>query len=139
MIRDPRGKYKVGRSTTNEGGLLKMKQWKDAEGRIVGFEEQMHNANELTTDNLGYAERSSHQANKVPMGTMGALIVEGINDFKGIQFNVGTGFTAAERQHIWDNRPTFLNQIEKYKYRPIGVKDKPRHPTHVGFRLPEDM
>jgi DNA ligase-1 len=139
MIRDPRGKYKFGRSTTNEGGLLKMKQWKDAEARVVGFEEQMHNANEMTTNALGHAERSSHQANKHPMDTMGALIVEGVNDFKGVQFNVGTGFTADERKFVWDQRPTFMGRIVKYKYRPIGIKDKPRHPTFVGWRIAEDM
>lgn len=139
MLRDPRGKYKFGRSTAREGALLKLKQWVDAEALVVGFEEQMHNANELKTDALGYAERSSHQANKHPMGTLGALVVEGIKEFKDITFNVGTGFSAAERQHIWDNQSTFLRKIAKYRYRSVGIKDKPRHPTFIGWRAAEDM
>jgi DNA ligase-1 len=139
MIRDPRGKYKFGRSTAREGGLLKMKQWVDAEGLVIGFEEQMHNANELKQDALGYADRSSHQANMVPMGTLGALICEGIKDFRDQTFNVGTGFTAGARQEIWNDQSKFLRKIVKYKYRSVGVKDKPRHPTFVGWRAAEDM
>jgi DNA ligase-1 len=76
MIRDPKGQYKFGRSTAREGALLKVKQRLQSEAQIIGFQEQMHNANEMKRDALGYADRSSHQANMVPMGVLGALIVK---------------------------------------------------------------
>src|SRR4029078_1438409 len=56
MLRDPLGQYKCGRSTENEGILLKLKRKMTSEASVIGFQERMHNANELKTDNLGYAE-----------------------------------------------------------------------------------
>ena len=137
MIRDPMGKYKFGRSTTREGALLKMKRKLHSEARVIGFEEQMHNANELKQDALGYAERSSHQANMVPMGCLGALVVKDVKT--GVEFNVGTGFTAEERAGIWKQKDTLVWKLITYEYLPYGVKDKPRHPVFLGWRLEEDQ
>ena len=137
MIRDPMGKYKFGRSTTREGALLKMKRKLQSEARVIGFEEQMHNANELKQDALGYAERSSHHTNMIPMGTLGALVVKDLKS--GVEFNVGTGFTADERVGIWKQRDTLIWKTITYEYLPIGVKDKPRHPVFLGWRMEEDI
>lgn len=134
MARDPKGPYKFGRSTANEGYLLKVKRRKTSEAIIVGFQEQMHNANEAKLDNMGYIERSSHQANLVPTGVLGALTVRD----NGIEFNVGTGFTAAERADFWQRRDELRGALISYEYLPIGVKDKPRHPVFKGFRAKED-
>jgi DNA ligase-1 len=135
MIRSPDGAYKFGRATTREGTLLKMKRKLRSEATVIGFEEQLHNANELKVDNLGYAERSSHQANKIPMNTLGALNVKDVKS--GVEFNIGTGFTFQDRDEIWKNRATYLGKIVSYEYLP-SVKDKPRHPIWLGFRAPED-
>jgi len=137
MLRDPLGKYKFGRSTVSEGILLKLKRKLRSEAEVIGFEEQMHNGNEAKLDNLGYTERSSHQANKVPMGTLGALKVRDL--VSGVDFNIGTGFTFADRSEIWSNQEKYLHQIASYEYLPIGVKDRPRHPTFVGWRAREDL
>ena len=135
MLRDPKGPYKYGRSTTNEGILLKVKRFEDAEAVIVGIEEEMHNANEATTNELGRTKRSSHKAGKVGKGTMGALQVCGLNgQFKDVHFNIGAGFTAAQRAEDW-----VVGTIVRYKYFAVGVKDKPRHPVYQGRRLAEDM
>jgi DNA ligase-1 len=140
MIRDPKGKYKYGRSTVNEGALLKVKRRLQAEAKVIGFEEQMHNANEAKTNALGHSERSSHQENKVPMGVLGALVCVGIGDpWKGIEFNIGTGFTAEDRVGLWKQRESLKGRIVSYEYQPIGVKDKPRHSSFLGFRATEDM
>lgn len=137
MLRNPFGKYKYGRSTTGEGILLKLKRKLTSEAKVIGYEERMHNGNELKRDALGYAERSSHKANMVPMGTMGALICEDLKT--GVSFNIGTGFSDAERQDIWNRREHFLGAVASYEYLPIGVKDKPRHPAFKGWRMKEDM
>jgi len=135
MIRDPKGGYKFGRSTTREGTLLKLKRRKTSEAIIIGFVEQMHNANEAKMDNLGYTERSSHQANLVPTGVLGALVVRDA----GVEFNVGTGFTAEDRASIWRKRHELIGSLITYEYLPIGIKDKPRHPVFLGFRMKEDL
>jgi DNA ligase 1 len=140
MIRDPMGRYKYGRSTVNEGALLKVKRRLQAEARVIGFEEQLHNANEAKTNALGHSERSSHQANKVPMGVLGALICSGIGEpWNGVEFNIGTGFSAEERHNLWQERERLIGRVVSYEYQPIGVKDKPRHSGFLGFRDEKDM
>ena len=137
MIRDPKGLYKFGRATSREGTLLKLKRRLQAEARIIGFEEQMHNANPQTTNALGYAERTSHQANKIPTGLLGALVVRDL--MTGVEFNVGTGFDIAERATIWKTKSHYLGKVITYEYLAVGVKDKPRHPTFIGWRMMEDV
>ena len=132
MGRAPLGPYKFGRATMREGSLWKLKRFHDGEARVLGFDEQMHNANEAKVNALGRTERSSHKENKHGKGTLGALKVEDIAT--GVTFDVGTGFTDEERQHIWDNRHDWEGKIIKYKSLPIGVKEKPRHPVYLGER-----
>jgi len=137
MIRDPMGKYKFGRSTAREGALLKMKRKLTSEARVIGFEEQMHNGNLAQTNELGYTERSSHQDNMFPMGVLGALMVKDVKT--NVEFNVGTGFTAEDRAGIWKQKDTLIWKLISYEYLPYGVKDKPRHPVFLGWRMEEDQ
>lgn len=140
MLRHPHGPYKFGRSTEREGWLIKVKRFGDDEAMIVGFDEQMRNDNELTRDNLGRAKRTSHKENKTAKGTLGSLKVVGITGpYKGVEFDIGTGFDDGERQFIWDNQVQFRNKVVKFKYFPSGSKDKPRFPTYLGLRDKEDM
>ena len=132
MLRDPKSKYKFGRSTVKENILLKVKRFSDSEARVLGFEEQMRNNNKAEVSELGRTKRSSHQAGLVPADTLGALVVQDVNT--GIEFNIGTGMSAEERKHIWDNWRDYHGKFVSYKFFPVGVKDKPRHPVFKGFR-----
>lgn len=137
MIRKVDMPYKFGRSTANQQHLLKMKTFEDGEAVVVGFQELMHNANEAETNELGRTKRSSKAEGLVPMGTLGALIVKDL--VTDVEFNIGTGFTSAQRQEIWDHREEILGKIAKYKHFPIGQVDKPRHPVFQGWRDPIDL
>ena len=137
MVRDSNGRYKFGRSTTNEGILLKMKRYDDSEAVIIGMTEMMHNDNEATTDNLGHTKRSSHQENKRPAGVMGNLIVRDIKT--GVEFEIGTGFDSMMRRAFWEQKDSVIGQIVCYKYFPVGIKEKPRHPVYKGLRDLRDM
>ena len=139
MVRSPHGPYKQGRATFKEGFLTKLKAFADAEATVVGFEERMHNGNEATTNALGRTERSSHQANLVPMGTLGALVCSNQAKWPGVTFNVGTGFDDATRAYIWANRDKAIGTTAKFKYQAIGTVDRPRIPVFEGFRSAEDM
>ena len=75
MLRDPQGRYKQGRSTADEGILLKLKRFVDDEATIIGFEEMLCNLNEATVDERGYTKRSLRQDGQVPADTLGALTV----------------------------------------------------------------
>lgn len=136
ILRDPDGHYKYGRSTAKEGLLLKLKRFVDAEFKVIGFEERMENQNEAKTNELGRTARSSHKANKVGRGDLGALVLE---HPEGFTFNVGTGFTDADRAMVWEARDKFLGRLAKVKYFAIGMKDAPRHPVFLGWRDERDM
>lgn len=137
ILRDPAGKYKFGRSTTREGILLKLKRYEDCEAEVIGFEERMHNGNEATVSELGYTKRSTHAANKTGLGDLGALVCRAPGWSE--TFAIGTGFDAADRVEIWNNRPAYLGATVKFKHFAIGAKDRPRHPVFLGWRSPLDM
>lgn len=134
IIRTPGSAYKFGRSG-KAGPLLKLKRYIDYEAVVVGFVEELHNGNEAQTNALGRTERSSHAENKTGKGTLGALNVRAINGpHEGTEFKVGTGFTAAVRAGLWEERGDLAGRIAKIKSFPVGTKDRPRHPVWLGWR-----
>lgn len=135
MLRSFDSPYKFGRSTLKQGWLLKLKRFKDAEATVIGFNEMMHNNNEAMEDELGHTKRSSHQANLKPAGVLGTLVVR-LND---IEFGIGSGFDAAQRKEIWDNKEKYLGKLVTFKYQEAGMLDKPRFPIFKGFRSKDDM
>lgn len=141
MLNDPRGLYKNGRATTNGGELLKVKRFEDSEAYLIDIIEEQENTNEAQTNELGRTKRSSAQAGKIGKGRMGALLVRDI--VSGVEFNIGTGFSAAERAWFWMHRKYLLalnpRVIVKYKFFPVGVKDLPRHPVYCGLRSEIDL
>jgi len=137
MLRDPDSRYKFGRSTLREASLLKLKRFEDSEAVVLGVYEQMHNANAATRNAVGKIERSSAKAGKVGKGVAGGLNVRDLKT--GVEFDVGTGFNDAQRAEIYAAPEQFIGQIIKYKFLPVGVKDKPRHPVFLGFRHINDI
>jgi DNA ligase-1 len=137
ILRAPKGHYKHGRSTFKEGLLLKLKRFTDEEGEILSFHEQMANLNEATVDELGFTKRSSKKEGKLPLGQLGYLRVKSLKT--GAEFEVGTGFTEAERREIWENKRKYKKKIVKFKYFNYGNYSKPRSPVFLGFRDKRDM
>jgi DNA ligase 1 len=135
ILRNPNGLYKNGRSTVKEQGMLKLKRFADGEAIVVALEEEMENGNEAKKDAFGRTERSSHKANLKGKGRMGALVVR--DTVTGVEFKIGTGFSAANREWFWENRSTAL--VVKYRHFTIGAKDKPRFPKFVGLREGWDL
>lgn len=136
ITRDPDAHYKCGKSTAKQAWMGKMKRFADDEAEIVGFIEGTHNTNEATVSNTGNTKRSSAKAGKVPNGTLGSVIVRKKN---GVTFGIGTGFTEAERDHIWANRAKYLGQLAKYKFFEIGSGDVPVLPVWLGLRDRRDL
>lgn len=138
MIRDPGSPYKCGRSSLKEGYLIAIKSFVDDEAEVIGFQEQMHNANEQEEDAFGNSERSSKKENMIPMNTLGAFLVRHKD---GTEFKIGTGvgLTKELRQEIWNNKDKYLGKLVHYRYQPHGVKDRPRIPSWHGFRDQKDL
>jgi len=136
MVRSVDGRYKYGRSTTNEGILLKLKRFEDSEAVIIGAIEEQHNGNAAEVDNLGRTKRSSHKAGLTGKGVLGAFK---LRNAQGIEFEVGTGFTAEQRQLYWQGLDMLLGKTVVYKHQPSGALDKPRFPVFKGFRHKDDL
>jgi DNA ligase-1 len=137
MIRTPNGKYKCGRSTPKEQILMKLKRFHDAEAKVVGFEEKLHNDNKQEKDEFGLAKRSSKKDGLIPANTLGSLVVEDLKT--GVRFGIGSGFDDELKREIWIHRKKYKNKIVKYKYQSIGTKDAPRFPVFLGFRSKLDL
>ncbi len=136
MIRHPAGPYKFGRSTKKEAYLLKLKRFSDLEGKVIGFKQRMHNANEQTVDERGYSKRSSHKAGKVPMDQVGSFILQMEN---GKEFDCGSGLTEAQRKKYWKEQESLLGKFITVRYQHLTEDGVPRFPVFVGFRDERDM
>jgi DNA ligase-1 len=132
ILRSRTGPYKQGRSTVNEGWMLKLKRFTDSEAEILGVIEEMENTNDAHTNALGRTERSSCKSGLKPKGRAGALRVRDLKT--GIEFNVGGGFNSADRDNFWTHRAQVIGMVLKYKSFLIGVKDAPRFPIYLGMR-----
>jgi DNA ligase-1 len=137
ILRDPEAPYKAGRGSRRNRCLWALKRFQDDEGAIVGFVEEQANTNEATRDAFGRTERSSHKAGKVGKGTLGALVVE--SEKWTDTFEIGTGFTAHDREVMWAMREKLLGRKVKFKHFAHGAKDRPRHPVYLTLRLEEDL
>lgn len=118
MLRRLLSPYKFGRSTLNEGHLVKIKRFADAEAEIISLEEQI-----------------SLQGNA--NGVLGALHVRDIES--GADFSIGSGFTEDERFAFWRAGESLIGSLVRYRHFPVGAKDKPRFPVFSGLRNSEDM
>lgn len=127
ILAKPGHAYKHGRSTLNQETLLKLKPIEDAEAKIVGFEELMHN---LDAGNSNKAE------NMLGGNMLGAIVVEMPN---GKQFKIGTGFDLEMRRIIWENRQSYLGMYASYKFMQLSPYGIPRCPVYKGIRYKGDM
>jgi len=136
MLRSIHGLYKHGRATEKSQDLLKVKRFVDDEATVIGYEEEMYNGNEATTNELGRTERSQHKENLVGKGSLGALVCL-TND--NISFKIGTGFDADTRKSLWYDKENLVGKIVKFKYFPVGQVIAPRLPVFLGWRDSTDL
>ena len=133
--RNPKGRYKYGRSTPKEQFSMKFKFFEQEDFEVIGFTERMHNSNEQKRDELGYAERSSSKEGMIPMNTLGSLVLKYGDD----TFNCGTGFTDALRDEIWFNQEKYLGKLASIRYMSVGMDKLPRCPSFIWFRDADDI
>lgn len=131
ITRDPQGPYKQGKSTLREQFMLKIKPFEDAEGRVIGWYEQMENTNEAKREITGKLKRSSAKAGKLAKGTLGGLVLRDLRT--DVEVRVGGGYSDHQRAVLWRHRDQLLGSLVRYKKQTVGEKDKPRHPNFVEF------
>ena len=143
ILRSHDGVYKHGRSTVREGGLLKLKRFSDSEAEVLEVIEEQFNGNEAQKDNLGRTKRSSAKAGKVGKGRAGALRVRDLTT--GVEFEVGTGLTDADKAEWWawwlkvNRAPGVCERVIRYKFFSVGMQERPRHPVFVSMRDARDL
>jgi DNA ligase-1 len=89
MLKDPAAGYECKRSTA----WLKLKPFIEVSLTVVDVEE-------------GTGKNQ---------GRLGALICEGVDDGKSIRVNVGSGFSDADRDQIWQARTTVVGQVAEVR------------------------
>lgn len=138
ILRSPDGKYKFGRSTMKEQGMVKLKRFTDSEFLLLDVEEEMENTNEAKKNALGRTERSSAQAGLVGKSRAGTLCGRDLKS--GVEFRLGTGMNDDDKAWFWKHRAKLKGKfVGKYKSFLIGVKDKPRFPVYLGPREKWDL
>lgn len=137
ILRDPAAHYKHGRSTVREQALVKVKRFIDDDAKIIDYFEMMRNYNSATENALGLTERSHHQENKIRAGMLGGFVLK--SDKWPGTFEVGSGFTEAQRKQYWDEAEGLIGQWIKFKHFPIGGKNLPRNPIFLGLRGKENL
>lgn len=128
------GPYKRGRASMKSQQLMKFKRFEDAEGVIVGFEEQMQNNNVATKDAFGRTKRSSSKANKTPNGHMGKMLVKTDKFSEIVKIGTGKGLTKALRKTIWENQDDYLGRTITFEFQGGSDYVKPRFASFKGFR-----
>lgn len=131
-MRSPESTYKEGRSTLREQKLLKLKRFEDSEAIIIDCVELQHNENIPQINELGLLKRSKEQAGLRPSGVLGALRCR--DPRSGTEFNIGTGYTAAQRASLWESRTSLIGNLVTYKHQPYGALEAPRCPVFRGIR-----
>lgn len=134
MIRSLSGKYKEGRCTFREMNIFKRKPFVECEAVIIGFEEALENQNEQELNELGLSKRSHNRENMVPKGTLGAFILKSPLWEKPFRAAPGKGFTAADRQQMWNLRQGLLGYPATVKYQKYGSRERPRMPNVIKLR-----
>lgn len=131
ILRSSHGLYKEGRSTLKQEWMLKVKPVCDTEATIVDCTELMRNENDPEINNVGLTERNKRQEGLSGGNTLGALICK---DSEGIEVKVGSGFTASQRQDIWDHFDHYKGKIITFKYQDRTPDNAYRFPVFKGFR-----
>lgn len=150
ILRDPNGKYKDGRSTVREGGLLRIKRFIEEDAVVLAIEEGRTNLNQAQTNELGLQFRSTHAEGMVPNGQVGNMLCRVVKDVldpvrgvvllkAGQEITVAPGRMPVEdRAKYFKNPHLLIGQTIKFKFFPKGQKDKPRFPTFQSIRAASD-
>ena len=138
MLRAPEGLYKFGRSTVNQGWLLKVKQFVDDEATIIDGEELMHNDNESFTNELGHSARSTNAEGLSKSGILGAYWCTSPKWKDPFKVSCGS-MKKDERAARFASLTQDKGKQITFKHFPKGAKDKPRHGIFKGFRHPDDV
>jgi DNA ligase 1 len=126
ILRNPKAKYKQGRSTLRDGVLMRFKRVRHGRATITGFTNLEKHIGVQDRNAFGLAKRDAKKSNMQQQAEIGALLGKHVTygDIK-----VGSGFTAKQRKEYFDVRNIGREFI--FAYRDLTHKGVPRNPTFV--------
>lgn len=130
ILRAPQGKYKYGRSTLKEQGLLKLKPYETFDARVIGVMPRYINTNVSLTNELGNAFKRRTLDAQTPTDIAAAFVVQ----MGGHKFKVTIPGDEESRRHIYHNKDDYIGKWIEFKGMNVGAKDSPRHPVFERFR-----
>jgi DNA ligase-1 len=132
ILKDPKGYYKNGRATVNEGLTYKVKPFETFDGEIVEVIQatQATEDSEKTTDVFGYSKTSKKKDDRELIEKASAFRVK----YNGTTVKVTLAMSDPEKIRVWANKDTYIGKWVEYKGMQVGAKDVPRHPVFIRFR-----
>ena len=134
ILRSKDSPYKCGRSTVNEGFLLKIKPFVSFDSRIIDVIERMENLNVSQKNELGRSFKRNTKDNK--RGTGIAAVFRVI--YNGVEGGVTITGDEEFRREIWEHREDYIGRMIEWKAMLVGSKDFPRHSTLLRMRPDRD-
>ncbi|MBY0403223.1 MAG: hypothetical protein K2X66_04945, partial [Cyanobacteria bacterium] len=142
ILRSPDAKYKNKRATMGDQALMKLKQFKDAEGIMVDCYPLLpsNTAGKTILKNNVMSREEMLALTEETQGAAGYVV----KDIKSqTEFHLSAPpMSLDERRLLWKNRGKLKGKIIKYKFFPYGSdpeKMVPRHATMIGFREDFDL
>lgn len=127
--------YVFGRGTFKKQQLLRVKPMESAEGKIIGFECEYENTNEVKINALGRSKRSLSKEGLIPKNTLGKLICE-TERWGVVKIS---GFSDKFADEVWRNKEKYLGEFAHFNFQEIGSIDQPRLAKFKGIRAKVDM
>lgn len=126
IIRNMSSPYYYGRCPASLNIIFKYVEWLRRESVVVGYTQLEEN---LDTS-------CKRKENMVPIEMLGSLQVR---DALFGEFEIGSGFTDAQRRDLWRKRDKLDMNLVTYKYKPAHIKAAPCPAIFVGFRDNRDL
>jgi DNA ligase-1 len=134
MLRNASGLYAFGKRSSD---LLKIKQFQDAEAKIIGVTQLFTYEKVIVPMGTPGARKKSNgtyvkNGEPTPQNMIGALVCE-LNN--GVKFEIGTGFTHEERSAYWCVPP--IGHYVTFQYQELSGDGVPLFPSFL--RMKEDL
>lgn len=147
IVRNPKALYSNGRAGKNYD-FFRLKPYVTTEIEITALVEAETNLNSPELDPRGYASRSSHKANKLGAGKIGALYGRLLEDVhtgnllipKHTEVKVSAGcMDHGDRTYFWEHPEEIKGTIATIQFLDHGAKSKLRSATFKHFRPELDL
>jgi len=136
ILRNPEGRYKLGRGTIKEALIFKLKPYRTFDSKIIKVLQatEVDPSAEKKINELGRSVTSKKIGDRVLIEKASAFLVL----HKGKELKVTIAMTDEEKTEVWENQKKYIGKMIEYKGMLVGSKDLPRHPVFLRFRPDKD-